>query len=724
MYRLRWCILVAFVHIATAIDAVDFWHWWHNNDINVNAYVEGCKFLIPNKKLKLESQLFYYTSCAESNSFGFEFQGLFGHTKSGFGSLLVTNSSSINKKCVKFRDGDKIDRADGWFDDELFLHGIAEVTLTNHENSLVANFLFNQIHGPFIYLTSKGRRKLVHGNFVNGKGYLWEKVGENVEIQLKHVQKPGKLRTRYSVSETHSYSFEDQKGSPKVRKNVVKNPSIFKSSFCFLDVNLKKQTSDLIFHLKDRIFVSGKNVLNNCKNLGVGQLTPKEVISNIEKKLFSLNSDTLWDIVSYEDEIPIEEREKQQIFTDLKKLHKNLYAFKIDGLSYTGRVSAEDFDKKHRPIGYGNIVIETRPDNVRQKYSYIPRFQMFQGFFVEGKFEGPLVIALEDGRFLNTRAKNNVIHSLSVILGHAPNSVPEDELQLTPGKSVPGIGFLGSIRNGKPSGNVWLGLLGGGYLHGKLDSEGGLTGDSVAYIYPDHETVLFGSFENGVMKAAREVEIEDVVCDEENGIPLVKFSLPDERSPFFRFDPASNEAFGRNPHLRDPMEAKQVEVRCSNVPNSGEGVFALKDLDVGDKIAFYSVLRFNEEQLSIYRENCHEDESKSDEERRACSKYTIGFESWKGGKMSVPPHLDSDEFYSATSGRKVNCAIGKDANAVFLEMEHPRFGLILQLEAVKPIERGQEVFVDYGYKEPAVFPDDHLWYFQLKKEYEKNIDHL
>lgn len=62
------------------------------------------------------------------------------------------------------------------------------------------------------------------------------------------------------------------------------------------------------------------------------------------------------------------------------------------------------------------------------------------------------------------------------------------------------------------TGPAWLGLLGGGYLHGHLDSHGRMTGDSVSFIYPDLKTVLTGKFENGFMKEAKEAKVKGFRC--------------------------------------------------------------------------------------------------------------------------------------------------------------------------------------------------------------------
>ncbi len=86
--------------------------------------------------------------------------------------------------------------------------------------------------------------------------------------------------------------------------------------------------------------------------------------------------------------------------------------------------------------------------------------------------------------------------------------------------------------------------------------------------------------------------------------------------------------------------------------------------------------------------------------------------------QDIPPWLDDPSLYSATSGHKVNCAVGDGANAVFSEADHPRFGLVLAVVARREIEEGDEVLVDYGYKE-GEFPLDHTWYHELKRKEEE-----
>ena len=52
----------------------------------------------------------------------------------------------------------------------------------------------------------------------------------------------------------------------------------------------------------------------------------------------------------------------------------------------------------------------------------------------------------------------------------------------------PGFGFIGNFRNGQVYGNFWVGMVHGGYLHGKADKNGLITGNDITFIYPDGET--------------------------------------------------------------------------------------------------------------------------------------------------------------------------------------------------------------------------------------------
>ena len=64
--------------------------------------------------------------------------------------------------------------------------------------------------------------------------------------------------------------------------------------------------------------------------------------------------------------------------------------------------------------------------------------------------------------------------------------------------------FQGFFKNGEAYGHFWIQMEGGGHLHGKVNSEGLISGNNIAYIYPDGETALLGKFEDRVMIEARQ----------------------------------------------------------------------------------------------------------------------------------------------------------------------------------------------------------------------------
>ena len=55
----------------------------------------------------------------------------------------------------------------------------------------------------------------------------------------------------------------------------------------------------------------------------------------------------------------------------------------------------------------------------------------------------------------------------------------------------------------RPAGHCWSLVAGGGAVTGPVDSQGSLSGEGLAYIYPDFHTVLVGSFMDGVLVSGR-----------------------------------------------------------------------------------------------------------------------------------------------------------------------------------------------------------------------------
>ena len=124
-------------------------------------------------------------------------------------------------------------------------------------------------------------------------------------------------------------------------------------------------------------------------------------------------------------------------------------------------------------------------------------------------------------------------------------------------------------------------------MHGQFDNNGEATGDNLAFIYPDMDTAFEGRFENFVMKKAHEAQVYSIHCHVDGFIAVSKFSAKSE--PIFYYDPPTNTSFGAGPEgIVDPYESKWVEVAVSTAPNSGEGVFAKKDIPKLQCTSMYS----------------------------------------------------------------------------------------------------------------------------------------
>merc|ERR1711971_1542764 len=73
--------------------------------------------------------------------------------------------------------------------------------------------------------------------------------------------------------------------------------------------------------------------------------------------------------------------------------------------------------------------------------------------------------------------------------------------------------FVGMHRNGKPFGTCWKIIRGGGVVVGRVDEEGRLSGNKIAYVYPDFKTALVGTFKEGELVSAQEAEVTGSLMD-------------------------------------------------------------------------------------------------------------------------------------------------------------------------------------------------------------------
>ena len=88
------------------------------------------------------------------------------------------------------------------------------------------------------------------------------------------------------------------------------------------------------------------------------------------------------------------------------------------------------------------------------------------------------------------------------------------------------------------TGYVWFNCLGGGWLHGQVDSDGHLTGDNIMYIYPDMEQALVGQFHQGCLQEGYHATVCDIGA---NFNKIFLFTIPKIMMFRFQSDRACSE---------------------------------------------------------------------------------------------------------------------------------------------------------------------------------------
>ena len=164
--------------------------------------------------------------------------------------------------------------------------------------------------------------------------------------------------------------------------------------------------------------------------------------------------------------------------------------------------------------------------------------------------------------------------------------------------------FCAVFRKGSPSGPAWMRLEGDGFLYGKLGPDGRFTGDDVAYIYSDLETVIRGRFEGGTLVSGRETKV--VGCSVRSGLVTLTFSEFDPEGLVFEHWPSTLRSMPVPPLQEDPYERKYGEVRQSKMNGAGDGLFARSELPEGATVAFYNGIRVKPGETAAFRSRDYE----------------------------------------------------------------------------------------------------------------------
>jgi len=231
----------------------------------------------------------------------------------------------------------------------------------------------------------------------------------------------------------------------------------------------------------------------------------------------------------------------------------------------------------------------------------------------------------------------------------------------------------GTVEQDTP---VWLLYPGGeGALYTTFSSGKGMsmfTGDRVVFLYPDYKTAIVGSFLAGSMVETMEGEVKTVSM---SGVPRLEVEVKENDALYTR-DISTSTHLSSDPLLRDPYEAKMVDVDISTIPGAGMGVFTKRDIPANTIMGYFNGVHkhradvFSGDKSEYLVEGSHENEM-----------------------LDIPPDFTSWDSYKASTGHLINH--GTEANVEYVDCIHPRFGNILCVKTTKDVAEGSEILVKY-----------------------------
>merc|ERR1711953_186597 len=318
----------------------------------------------------------------------------------------------------------------------------------------------------------------------------------------------------------------------------------------------------------------------------------------------------------------------------------------------------------HEGLRHGECRIETGKNGIN----------FLVGNYVRDQLEGRAKFGLSSGQALEGYFKNSILH------GFARHFDAKGRLT-----------FIAHYKNGIKHGVCWKIIRGGGVVVGRVNAQGKLSGMRIAYLYPDFKTALLGSFQDGVLEAAKATTLKTVIDDRGMKIPVFNSHDNEDACPIYKREVSSYDHVTFEPKLRDPYESSWVKVQPSSVEGADEGLFTRQNVEPNTILSFYNGIRLQTHEMT-------------DMPDWADNAYRIFDPTRKNGTIDIPKEFIESDNYCATLAHKTNHSFAPNAELVIFD--HPRFGLIPCILSTQDIPENQEVFVHYGYE----LDDCPVWY--------------
>jgi len=286
------------------------------------------------------------------------------------------------------------------------------------------------------------------------------------------------------------------------------------------------------------------------------------------------------------------------------------------------------------------------------------RSSLYQsGTWINGLLEGRVLTTTVWGGLEVCHYKRGVRHGYYVDLGphvHFPGVRP-DTLRR----------FLLYVK-GEAAGLAYRGTMGGGFMVGQQE-QGNICDRNAVVVLPGHKTAYKGVVHQDKFYRGTQHHVLGV-ANIQNGVlqPLL--------SP-----PLSTEIHRRDsnmwtaPLMCEPWEHERVQARTSDMSGAGEGLFARRALKKGELVALMNGKKSPpclDQEWSDYRINLNGDTD-----------------------IDIPEDMRSVTQYCATLAHKANHSF--TPNCRWGRVDHPRFGLIISLVALRDCAPGEEVTVNY-----------------------------
>ncbi|XP_053317115.1 histone-lysine N-methyltransferase SETD7 isoform X1 [Spea bombifrons] len=302
-----------------------------------------------------------------------------------------------------------------------------------------------------------------------------------------------------------------------------------------------------------------------------------------------------------------------------------------------------------------------------------------EGFYVDDALQGQGIYTYEDGGALHGTYVDGELNG------------PAQEFDAD-GRLI----FKGQYKDNVRHGVCWIYYPDGGSLVGEVNEDGEMTGDKIAYVYPDGRTALYGKFIDGEMLEAKLTYLTSV----EEGKP--HFEMVPGGS-VYTFDKSTSSCIATNPLLADPYESERVYTAPSLVSNAGEGLYARISAGPQTVMSFYNGVRITHHEVDSRDWSMNGNTISLDEE-------TV---------IDVPEPYNMTEKYCSSLGHKANHSF--TPNCMYDTFVHPRFGPIKCIRTIMAVEKDEELTVAYGYDHNPTEkngPEAPEWYQQQLKAFQ------